>query len=369
MRRALSAALLCWLGWTGVTSAAEDADPFAYAGSERCGACHAEKYEGWSQTFHATVVQDAKENPAAVLADFSVPGLGFSLDEVEYTIGGHWDQRYMKKIGEDYYVLPKLWSVQSRSWRPYNVWSWRKKPYGKYCKGCHVTAYDPDGNVPVSEHRVGCEACHGPGWSHAESGGKQRIVNPGKLSPDRRDMVCAACHVRGQDLSGEYYFPVGFQPGEDLGRYYKPLDSKPDESNTQGILRGFAKWREDRASNSKVRCEVCGIYGAGDERKKESSGALDFCFGCHDFKANYAEHTRHAAAAGLICFDCHVQQTKEIMNPQGLDIHTPEYFLLHVDNCYDRQIEKTCVKCHGDKGENWARLKVDGWRRPVEVDH
>ncbi len=357
----------------GVPARGEDMDPFAYAGSDRCAECHQEMYEGWEKTFHATVVQNAKENPEAVLGDFSVPGIGFGLDEVEYTIGGHWDQRYMKKIGDDYYVLPKLWSVQSQSWRPYNVWSWRKKPYSKYCKGCHVTAYDPSGNVQAAEDRVGCEACHGPGWAHAESGGKQPVVNPKKLADDRREMICAGCHVRGQDTSGEYYFPVGFIPGEDLGKYYVPLDKAEGENNSEAILRNFKKWKEDRENQAKVRCEVCGIYGASSEKKEKKEekvdGALDFCFGCHDFKNKYAEHTRHKDSENLVCFDCHVQQTKEIMNPQNLDIHSYGYFLVHADNCYDRRIENTCVACHEDRGLDWARQTVERWRLPVEVDH
>ena len=345
------------LAWAGFAD-------LEYAGSERCAECHKEKYDGWQETFHATVVQDAKKYPESILGDFSVPGLGFSKDDVEYTIGGHWDQRYMKKIGDDFYVLPKLWSVQSQAWRPYNVWSWRKKPYGKYCKGCHVTAYDPKANVTVAENRIGCEACHGPGWAHAEAGGDGKIVNPRKLDPERGDMICAACHVRGRDPSGEYFFPVGFVPGEDLGRYYVPDKKKPEESNTEAILREFSKWE----TNGKDKCEVCGIPGAGKEQKKsEAEETLGFCFGCHDFKDKYAEHNRHPDGTELVCFDCHVQQAKDIMNPrERKDIHTYGYFLQHADNCYDREIENRCAKCHPDKGIGWARKTVRDWR-PARV--
>ena len=161
----------------GFSSSATRAD---YVGSERCKDCHKDKYDGWSPTFHATVVQDARKHPESVLADFSKPGLPFSLEDVDYTIGGHWDQRFMKKIGEDYYVLPKLWNVQAMEWRPYNVWSWKKMPYSKYCKGCHATGFDVEANTEI-EHRIGCEACHGPGRAHADSKGQRPCVNPRKL--------------------------------------------------------------------------------------------------------------------------------------------------------------------------------------------
>ena len=340
-----------------------------YVGSDRCKQCHPAKYEGWKETFHATVVQDARKNPSAILGDFSVPNLGFTIDDVDYTIGGHWDQRYMKKIGDDYYVLPKLWSVQSRKWRPYNVWSWRKRPYSRFCKGCHVTGYDPTTGV-VAEHRVGCEACHGPGGAHVEAQGEGPIVNPAKLPEDRRAMVCAACHVRGRDPSGKYYFPVGFRPGEDLGNYYVPVDKQADETNSQAILRNFARWKEERSGRNKVRCEVCGIYGATEQARSEQDSVLSFCFGCHDFKDRYAEHTHHPDKAKLVCFDCHVQQNKDLMNENVKpDVHSYDYFLVHPDNCYDPRIENTCARCHGDRDEAWARSMVERWRRPLELDH
>ncbi len=339
-----------------------------YAGSERCKECHEEKYRGWAETFHATVVRDVRKNPSAVLGDFSVAGLGFTLDEVEYAIGGHWDQRYMKKIGDDYYVLPKLWSVQSRTWRPNNVWSWKKMPYSKYCKGCHVTGFNP-GEGTTSEDRVGCEACHGPAAAHAEAGGKGQVVNPAKLDDELRDMVCAACHVRGQDLTATYYFPVGFTPGQDLGEFYVPGDKAEGETNRQAIVRNFNKWKDDRATRTKTRCEVCGIFG-GNETRTEDESASDFCFGCHDFKNKYGEHTRHRADVQLVCFDCHVQQTKDIMNPQNLDIHTLPYYLIHADSCYDPEIEKACAKCHAERGVEWARSELGGWRKPeLQVSH
>lgn len=346
-------------------------DPTAYAGTERCAACHAEKYETWKDTFHATVVKEAKKDPSVILGDFTVEGLGFTIEDVEYTIGGHWDQRYMKKIGDDYFVLPKLWSVQSQTWRPYNVWSWRKKPYGKFCKGCHVTAYDPTANVTVAENRIGCEACHGPGWAHAESAGSEPVVNPKKLPVERRNMICAACHVRGRDPSGTYYFPIGYVPGEDLGQYYVPLDKTEEETRSQAILRNFAEWQEKRTSGGLAKCEVCGITGASKEQSREGSGGetLEFCFGCHGFKERYQDHTRHPNSTDLVCFDCHVQQKADIMNTQNLDVHTPEYYLMHVSACYDRMLEKACVRCHEDRGVTWARRKVEQWRSPVEIDH
>ncbi len=369
MKRAVIFLGCLFLGLTARGAPGATADPGTYVGSDRCRVCHPKKYEGWSKTFHATVVQDAKKNPGAVLGDFSVPNLGFTLDDVEYTIGGHWQQRYMKRIGDDYYVLPKLWSVQSQTWKPYNVWSWRKMPYSRYCKGCHVTGFDPATGY-TAENRVGCEACHGPGKAHVDAGGGGRIVNPSKLPEDRSAMICAGCHVRGTDPSGRYYFPVGFTPGDDLAEHYVPLDRAPDEPVRDAILRNFARWKKKREEGAQMKCDVCGIPGAEAKRtEEESNSVLDFCFQCHAFKDRYARHTRHSPEVRLVCLDCHVQITKDIMNPGVEDIHSYGYFLVHAERCYDPEIEKACVRCHAQQGLDWARRKVEQWRAPVEIDH
>jgi len=171
--------------YAGMTISRDLEGENSYTGSKVCSGCHEIEYKAWSKTFHSTVIQDARKNPAAVLADFSAEDLPFTRQEVEYTIGSHWDQRYMKRIGDEYYVLPRLWSVQSKEWRPYSVWSWKRKPYSKYCAGCHTTNYDPVRRT-VAEEGIGCESCHGPGGLHvASEGDRTKIVDPGELTAER----------------------------------------------------------------------------------------------------------------------------------------------------------------------------------------
>jgi len=153
----------------------------------------------------------------------------------------------------------------------------------------------------------------------------------------------------GPDPSGKYYFPIGFVPGEDLADYYVPEDKPQDETTSQAIARKVAEWKKDRSSSSKARCEVCGITGTSPGEKEKQGGPLEFCFGCHDFKERFAEHTHHSASVALVCYDCHVQQTQELLNPKNLDIHSYGYFLIHPDNCYDRGVEKNL--CEMPRGQ------------------
>ena len=338
--------------------------------SKVCGTCHEVEYKGWQKTFHSTVIRDAKANPSAILADFSAEELPFTREEVEYTIGSHWDQRYMKRIGDEYYVLPRLWSVQSKEWRPYSVWSWKRKPYSRYCAGCHTTNYNP-ANKTIAEEGIGCESCHGPGGKHAESeGDPELIVNPVKLPKDRGNMICASCHVRGTDKSGEYYFALGYLPGEDLSEYYTPMEINPDEEPGPALARLYGEWRDNMLNSSRAKCEVCGIAGQNPTEEKKDS-AMEFCFSCHNFRTKMQLHTHHPDTVDLACPDCHVKQADDLSKGLQGDIHSYSYFLVHTENCYDPDIPKACAACHASEKNprEWAQDIINSWKKPVIINH
>ncbi|GAB4369792.1 MAG: hypothetical protein Kow00128_16260 [Deltaproteobacteria bacterium] len=338
-----------------------------YTGSEQCASCHQIQYKGWVKTFHSTVVQDARENPSAILADMSVPGLPFAREDIAYTIGGHWDQRYLTRIGDDYYILPRLWSVQSRKWRPYSTYGWKRRPYSRYCVGCHSVGFDPK-TKGIVEHSVGCESCHGPGKQHVESPGRENIVNPKRLPEDRSEEVCASCHVRGRDPSGEYYFPIGYTPGDDLSKYLIPLEKKEGENYHDAIHRLWDKWRSDREAQARSRCEVCGIHQ--NVKPKGPQVSLDaICMSCHEYDDRLPEHTHHKADTTIGCADCHVQRAPELNETKENNVHSYSYFLIHPQNCWDRDIYKRCANCHEDKTEKWAYDIFISWKKPVVVDH
>ena len=64
----------------------------------------------------ANVVQDPKLHPEAILGDFSKPNpvVTFKTDDIAFTYGSKWKQRYFTKVGDDYFVLPAQWDIQSR---------------------------------------------------------------------------------------------------------------------------------------------------------------------------------------------------------------------------------------------------------------
>ncbi len=329
-----------------------------YVGSDACQPCHQKEYNGWKNTFHSTAVKDAKADPGAILGDFSQPSIGFAKDEIEFTIGAHWNQRYMKKIGSEYYILPKSWSISSRKWENHNVWGWQKQPYGKYCIGCHTTRFDPTDKSYV-EHKIGCEACHGPGKAHAAANDGKNIINPSKLGSVEMEMICASCHVRGKDPSGEYFFPVGFTPGKNLANYYVPDKMLPGEGISDAILRIFRAWWGN-AGSEVAECEVCGIYSERDSKKPKST--TEYCMGCHKYGDKYSKHTNHNPKTTLECFDCHKKVEVALDDGETDNVHSISYFLVHKKTCYDKNYAKACIACHSTWSENKAGEWLSTWK-------
>lgn len=338
-----------------------------YITSEKCATCHQIQYRGWVKTFHSTVIKDTKADPSAILADMKAPGLPFKKEDIYYAIGGHWDQRFLTKIEDEYYILPRLWSIQSKKWKPYSEYGWQKRPYSRYCVGCHSVAFNPK-TREIAEHAVGCESCHGPGARHAKMPIKGTIVNPKRLPTDRRDEICASCHVRGKDLSGVYFFPIAFKPGEELAKYLIPDSKEEGESDYDAIHRLWNKWKSDREKKERTQCAVCGIPGHQTTKSPEKKAKVDeVCMSCHSFEVR--EHTHHAKEEHVGCSDCHQQKDPELNETKEENVHSYSFFLVHASNCWDKDIYKRCGKCHTDKSEKWAYEVFLSWKRPVTVDH
>jgi hypothetical protein len=305
------------------------------------------------------VVQDPREAPAALLGDFSLPDAPVDPDQIAFTIGSHWYQRYAVERDGELYVLPGTWSVASHRWEQQDEWSWTRKPYRTFCVGCHAVRYDPASRT-MAEHTVGCEACHGPGGTHVASGGGVAIANPGDWNADEQDLLCASCHVRGTDPTGVYRFAVGYVPGRRLTDHYRPLRVRGDETPRQAFLRTFRSWRARLGAGPPPACDVCGIEGA--RRAASTLTVTEQCLGCHAFGRDYSSHTRHPGNLRLECLDCH-RRTGGGSGRVTADVHRPEYFRVHTSQSFRLDLAQACTGCH-------AEIPLPDLNRQLEIwDH
>ena len=86
-------------------------------------------------------------------------------EDVKYTIGSQWKQRYLVQKDGKYYIAPTQFNIDSGVWVNYHEADWDQRPWLQKCGGCHATGVDLDKETFL-EPGVGCEACHGPGEAH-----------------------------------------------------------------------------------------------------------------------------------------------------------------------------------------------------------
>lgn len=340
----------------------------------------------------ANVVQDPRQRPKAIVGDFSTPNplVTFRPEDVAFTYGTKWKQRYWKKQGDDYFVLPAQWDVRNKVWRPYRVqpgtdW-WvehypaeqEARPTGPLCDGCHSVNYDVKTRT-VTEWNVGCERCHGAGGRHVRDKKAHSIVNPATLDVVRSVDVCIQCHSQGQPrnnpIEGRYYdWPVGYQPGGRLA------DAWQLEEHHLGTA-SFTHWPEGTAHKNRmqgndyvqsqmslkgVRCYGChDVHGTPYEADLRVSGD-GVCLQCHGPqvqpgpRGTIEQHTQHkATSTGSRCVACHMPAIERTVGNVNVRSHTFKFISPAVS---EREgIPNPCTSCHKDKSNQWALDALSSW--------
>jgi len=183
-----------------------------FVGSETCKGCHLVEYKSWSDSLHSKMMRKKEDG---ILKDVvakwndggptkgNVTGRAAKLDDVQYVVGSYWKQRFLIKNEQTggWQFMDKQFNRMSGKWEGYG----QKNDWDTQCATCHTTGYkvtkveESTGKVleaTMVEHNVGCEACHGPGGTHANSKNKKDIFGFKNASHDQQSMVCGYCHIR-----------------------------------------------------------------------------------------------------------------------------------------------------------------------------
>jgi predicted CXXCH cytochrome family protein len=365
-----------------------------YAGSAACKDCHTEIYDRWQKTRMANVVRDPKSHPEAIIPDLSKPDLllTFTKDDIALVYGGKWKQRYFKRVGDDYFVLPAQWDVTHKLWRPYfvkNGTDWwaplyppdnMQRPTGPLCDGCHSVNYDID-TKKVTEWNVGCERCHGPGSDHVEHPHKPNIVNPAKLNYVQASDTCIQCHSQGEPLTnpikGKYYdWPVGFHMGKRLVDFWKLEDHKIGELSFTHFPDGTAHKNRMQGNDfvqslmytRGVTCFSCHDAHGTDNDAMLIKPVKELCSTCHGPNTQNGPraptleaHTHHAAgSAGSECVACHMPKIQQTIADVNVRAHTFRFITPAESDAL--KIPNACNLCHADKTTAWATEVLKGWQ-------
>jgi predicted CXXCH cytochrome family protein len=367
--------------------------PAQYVGSARCQTCHPQIFARWQKTRMANVVRNPRQHPDAILPDLSRPDplVTFKKDEIAFVYGSKWKQRYFKKIGDDYFVLPAQWDITHQIWRPYfvkNGTDWwaplyppdnMKRPTGPLCDGCHSVNYDVKKKT-VTEWNVGCEKCHGPGSDHIAHPSRLNIVNPARLDSVQANDTCIQCHSQGQPLQnpieGKYYdWPVGFHMGENLQHYWKLEDHKLGETTFMHFADGTAHKNRMQGNDfvqsvmyeRGVKCSSCHDVHGTENNALLIKPATVICLECHGpgspngpHTGKIEEHTHHkSGSAGSDCVNCHMPRIEQTIADVNVRSHTFRFITPAMTDQY--KIPNPCTGCHTDKTTAWATQQLKSW--------
>lgn len=352
-RVAWSISLLALIGAAGLFSAVK-LRPISgeeiYVGSETCKPCHGKLHADWSESQHTRMMRRIDE-PGVVIADFSADDVGLQFDEneIEWIIGGKWEQQFMGLEDQRETLLPGVWLASAERW-DFKGWDgWQVPDPVTRCHGCHTVGFNAESGEFV-EPNIGCESCHGPGEWHV------RTLGVGRIYASDDAQVCGQCHARGESSSGEFFFPVGYRPGQELDESFVYSEPSANQNSSFWYGNGHERRRHQ---------EYLAWRGGGHAKSLEHllegydgryGSATDECLACHSGEYILAPSRNKPSLAdvrsGVTCSVCHnvhgglneIRTTCDRCHDGGASYHQPSLNASHVPCPEEANV--SCVSCH-----------------------
>ena len=362
--------------------------PKAYVGSDTCKMCHLEHYDSWKMTQHSRMIQDARENQDVIITEIDEKRIRTDLaklekklkvpsgevyipkvDEILYTIGSQWKQRFIVRKDETLFISPIQYNVETDRWVNYHEGDWDKRPWLLKCGGCHTTGVDLEKQT-FNEPGVSCEACHGRGSWHAALPKtavfekRQTIVNPAKLPLGVAQQICGSCHNRGKakKMKGAGW-PVGYEPGKSLSAFYESTsyaggNKKHLYSNefSKGHHQQHIDWAQSPHAKEGVTCTSCHYVhqiGIPPTRSQTNKAGSAQCAECHTMANSVGAHSIHSFSN---CVGCHMPRIAKSAEIGDIRSHT-FIALLPKETIADPTIPNSCTTCHRHKDADLHKLQ------------
>ncbi|MGB7467606.1 MAG: cytochrome c3 family protein [Candidatus Acidiferrum sp.] len=220
--------------------------------------------------------------------------------ELLYFIGtGHRGRTYLFSQDGFVFEAPINWYGQQHIWDMAPAYQKNREipmnlPAVSSCLACHTSNSQPP--IPGTENRyeqplfahsgVTCEQCHGESATHVQSGGS--IVNPAKLSPERRDAICTGCHFEGRvAIQQPGRSLADFEAGDKLSDFvhYFLLTANTDDrigalSQTEALSQSVCKQK----SGDKMACISCHDPHFTPAKEQTAAYYRGKCLACHGEK-------------------------------------------------------------------------------------
>ncbi len=372
-----------------------------FVGSKTCVECHEEQYSAWRASNHAIMIQPAKESPEVIVGDFStIPeDADFSQDEIVYTIGSKFKQRYMLRSDkdglEDYIIGNYQWNVEMDRWQPYAPYKdWYSEGFphdnkqvhtSRTCDGCHFAGFMS--SEKRVEPAISCESCHGPGSIHLDDPRNGNIYTSANDDPRRATELCLQCHMRNrdkrletqtlQDIFGDVRdYPKGFEPGMPLMAYKLQAPFEPGQESSEFYANGIGK--KNRMQGNEfvhsamykhgITCVNCHDPHLLDSTTTTPIGDA-LCMKCHTLgspigphQKTLEAHTRHKPdSEGSSCIECHMPKTGRHLKSSPLTVRAHVFGFIGPGQTQRFGVPNACNNCHQDKNIAWTQKYMAEW--------
>ena len=314
----------------------------AQSAAKPCASCHADIVASYSKTVMAHASAPALQD--LVTGDFihKPSGVHFRVyseggkawmrydrpgddivrgkRELLYSIGsGVKGKTYLFSEKGFLFETPINWYSQSNTWNMAPAYTEARQipmtlPALTDCLNCHTSGLKaPEPGTenlykgkPFADGGITCERCHGPGDAHSRDG-KAPIVNPAKLSADRRDAVCMLCHFEGtvaiQQRGRNLY---DFEPGENLADYIHYFLVNDETSEKPRALSQFEALSMSQCkikSGDKMSCTTCHNPHSEPPAAEKIDYYRSKCLSCHGEPFAAKHHPKQPD-----CTSCHMPQ-------------------------------------------------------------
>lgn len=371
-----------------------------YVGSQNCKKCHENQFNDWKDSYHTKMIQDVKSNPNVLVGDFTTlpSDANFKKDEIVYTIGSKFKQRYMMATdfngSKDYTIGNYQWNTELKKWQKYNVTKdWYNEGFennnskvgtSKTCDGCHFTGFMAE--EKRVEPSIACEACHGPGSNHLDNPKHNKTFKASDYDPKRATEVCMQCHMRNrdkrlevqtmQDIFGDVRdYPKGYEPGKALVEYKKKA---PFEGNETDEFFGNGVGKKNRTQGNEFTQSMMFKHGitcanCHDPHKLDNTASKplgdESCMKCHSFgsaigphQKSIEAHTHHKEnSKGSSCIECHMPKTGKHLPSSPLSVRTHIFGFITPNDTRKYKTPNACNSCHQDKSLEWSEESLKKW--------
>jgi tetratricopeptide (TPR) repeat protein len=288
-----------------------------FIGNQACRPCHPAITEAYART---PMAQSSGRAESIRPAEFTSARHRYRIVDnalhftegsapMQFFIGSNTSGRSYLTEREGYlFELPVTWYAKKQLWAASpgyetNAEVRLDRPIDPSCLGCHASGLRPVlgtqnryGDPPFSENGVSCERCHGPAGEHVQNPAKSPLVNPAKLTPERRDGICAQCHLTGEvriEKAGRRLSE--YRAGDRLADFatYLVWNSPSAGFKVTSHVEKLALSQCKRASGDKLWCGSCHDVHTNADKTQAT------CLGCHT-----AAHHREDR-----CATCHMPKT------------------------------------------------------------